>query len=112
MLMIGAKLTAEQRLTKAVTAIISTQRYRALVGVMMMGSKSITNDPAHTTAATDGVNEKYDEAFVDDLTDPELRFLVLHECRHKLYKHLFIWQPLFKEDAQTANMACDYVINL
>jgi predicted metal-dependent peptidase len=110
--MIGAKLTAEQRLTKAVTAIISTKRYRALVGVMMMGNKSITNDPAHTTAATDGVNEKYDEVFVDDLTDAELRFIVLHECRHKLYKHLFIWQPLFKEDAATANAACDYVINL
>jgi len=112
MLMIGAKLTAEQRLTKAVTAIISTQRYRALVGVMMMGSKSITTAVEFTTASTDGVNEKYDEVFVDDLTDAELRFIVLHECRHKLYKHLFIWQPLFKEDAQTANMACDYVINL
>lgn len=112
MIMIGAKLTAEQRLTKAVTALISTTRYRALVGVMMMGTKSITNDPSNTTARTDGVNEMYDEAFVDDLTDAELRFLVLHECRHKLYKHLFIWQSLFKEDAQTANMACDYVINL
>ena len=112
MLMIGAKLTAQQRLTKAVTAIISTNRYRALVGVLMMGNKSITNDPRVNTACTDGVNEMYDEAFVDDLTDAELRFVVLHECRHKLYKHLFIWQPLFNEDAATANEATDKVINL
>jgi predicted metal-dependent peptidase len=110
--MIGATLTAEQRLSKAVTAIISSTRYRALVGVMMMGTKCITDTPDNTTARTDGVNETYDKTFVDMLTDAELRFLVLHECRHKLYKHLFIWQTLFKEDAATANMACDYVINL
>jgi predicted metal-dependent peptidase len=112
MLMIGATLSAEQRLSKAVTAIISHQRYRALVGVMMMGSKKITDEPRITTARTDGLNESYDKTFVELLNDAELRFLALHECRHKLYKHLFIWQPLFKEDPQTANMACDYVINL
>ena len=112
MLMIGATLSAEQRLSKAVVAIISHQRYRALVGVMMMGSKKVTDDPKVTTACTDGLNESYDKTFVELLNDAELRFLALHECRHKLYKHLFIWQPLFKEDPQTANSACDYVINL
>jgi predicted metal-dependent peptidase len=112
MLMIGATLTAEQRLSKAVTAIIASTRYRALVGVMMMGTKSITDTPDNTTARTDGVNETYDKTFVELLIDAELRFLALHENRHKLYKHLLIWQPLFKEDAATANMACDYVINL
>lgn len=112
MLMIGATLSAEQRLSKAVVSIISHPRYRALVGVMMMGSKGITDDPSIPAACTDGLNEKYDRTFVDLLSDAELRFLVLHECRHKLYKHLFIWQPLFKQDAQSANMACDYVINL
>ena len=112
MLMIGATLTAEQRLSKAVTAIISSQRYRALVGVMMMGTKKITDESGIPTAVTDGLNEMYDKTFVELLTDAELRFLVLHECRHKLYKHLFIWRPLYEEDAATANAACDYVINL
>lgn len=112
MLMIGAKLTAEQRLEKAVVAVIGSARYRALVGVMMMGTKTVVDDPTVRTAKTDGVNEYYSREFVDDLTDAELRFVLLHECKHKLYKHLFIWQPLFKEDPQTANMACDYVINL
>jgi predicted metal-dependent peptidase len=110
--MIGATLTAEQRLSKAVTAIISSPRYRALVGVMMMGTKKITDESGIPTAVTDGLNEMYDKTFVELLTDAELRFLVLHECRHKLYKHLFTWQPLYKEDASTANAACDYVINL
>jgi predicted metal-dependent peptidase len=31
---------------------------------------------------------------------------------HKAYRHLFIWRKLWEQDAQIANMACDYVINL
>jgi predicted metal-dependent peptidase len=31
---------------------------------------------------------------------------------HKLYRHLTTWQHLYKENAQLANMACDYVINI
>jgi predicted metal-dependent peptidase len=113
MLMIGKALMPEQRLTKAVSNIIGEKRYRALSQVMLLGSKSVVPvTDKIKTAATDGLNEYYNWAFVDDLSDPELRFLVLHECRHKMYKHLTIWDFLYKEDAQLANMACDYVINL
>jgi len=113
MLMIGKKLTPQQRLSKAVANIIGEPRYRALSQVLMLGTKTIVpeHDPVQT-AATDGLNEMYNECFVDDLTDSELRFLMLHECRHKMYKHLTIWAPLFKEDADLANRACDFVINL
>jgi len=41
-----------------------------------------------------------------------LRFVVLHEVYHKLYKHLTTWLWMFKEDAQLANQACDYAINV
>jgi predicted metal-dependent peptidase len=31
---------------------------------------------------------------------------------HKAYRHLIVWEKLYKENAILANMACDYVINL
>lgn len=114
MLSIGKQLTAEQRLSKAIVDIMANQKYIALAGVLMIGSRSIdTVRTARTqTACTDGKNEFYHPKFVDVLNDPELRFLVLHENYHKLYRHLETWRWMYEEDAQLANQACDHVINL
>jgi predicted metal-dependent peptidase len=54
----------------------------------------------------------YGRGFVESLSDAELRFLVLHECYHKLYRHLITWRHLYDKNAQLANHACDYVINI
>jgi len=35
--------------------------------------------------------------FVDSLNDAELRFLMLHECFHKMYKHLRTWHYLYEK---------------
>jgi predicted metal-dependent peptidase len=110
MLMIGKQLTAEQRLTKAVVDIMANPKYVALAGVLMVGKREI-ND-AIPTACTNGRDEMYGRAFVEGLSDAELRFLVLHECYHKLYKHLTTWRHLYDECAPLANVACDYVINI
>ena len=110
MLMIGKQLTAEQRLSKAVVDIMGNPKYIALAGVLMIGSRTV-NDTTKT-ACTNGRDEMYGRAFIETLTDAELRFLVLHECYHKLYKHLITWRHLYEDNAQLANMACDYVINI
>jgi predicted metal-dependent peptidase len=110
MLMIGKPLTAEQRLTKAVVDIMGNPKYVALAGVLMIGKREI--DDSIPTACTNGRDEMYGRAFVESLNDAELRFLVLHECYHKLYKHLTTWRHLYDECAPLANVACDYVINL
>jgi predicted metal-dependent peptidase len=109
MLSIGKQLTPEQRLSKAVVDIMGNPKYVALAGVLMIGEKSIKDDVP--TACTNGRDEMYGRAFVDELNDAELRFLVLHESYHKLYKHLTTWRHLYDENPQLANMACDYVIN-
>ena len=109
MLALNTSLTAEQRLTKATTAIMNHPQHVALAGVLMIGTKTVRDDVP--TAATNGRDEYYGRAFVDSLTDAELRFLMLHECYHKLFKHLTTWKHLYDKDAQLANMACDYVIN-
>lgn len=112
MMMLGKPLTAEQRLQKAVIDITAKDRYRALTGVLMIGEKRVSDNEAECpTAYTDGKNEVYGRAFVDSLNDAELRFLVLHEVKHKMYKHLTTWQHLWREDAQLTNQACDFVIN-
>ena len=109
MLALNVNLTAEQRLTKATTAIMNHPQHVALAGVLMIGTKTVRDDVP--TAATNGRDEYYGRAFVDSLTDAELRFLMLHECYHKLYKHLRTWKHLYDRNAQLANMACDFVIN-
>jgi predicted metal-dependent peptidase len=108
--MIGKQLTAEQRLSKAVVDIMGSPRYVALAGVLMIGSRAV--DDKVKTACTNGRDEMYGRAFIESLSDPELRFLVLHECYHKLYRHLTTWRHLYNDNAQLANMACDYVINI
>ena len=113
MLNIGKQLTPEQRVSKAVVDIMANPKYTALAGVLMIGERRVETDPAKCpTAYTNGKNEVYGADFIADLNDKQLRFLILHEVYHKLYRHLTTWQHLYKEDAQLANMACDYVINV
>ena len=110
MLAINTQLSAEQRLSKNITQIMGNPKYVALAGVLMIGEKGIKDDCP--TAYTNGRDDYYGRAFIDGLADSEFRFLILHETYHKLFKHLTTWDHLYKDDAQLANMACDYVINL
>jgi len=110
MLTIGKQLTADERLSKSIVAIMGNPKYTALAGVLMLGEKTIDEDCP--TACTNGRDEKYGREFVEGLTDAELRGLVLHENYHKLYSHLTTWRHLYNINAQLANVACDYVINL
>jgi predicted metal-dependent peptidase len=54
----------------------------------------------------------YGLEFITKLDHKALGFVILHENLHKAFRHLTTWVKLYKEDAQLANMACDYVINL
>lgn len=110
MLMIGKQLSAKQRLDKALVDIMANPKYVALAGVLMIGQRGVRADVP--TACTNGRDEYYGEAFVDSLNDAELRFVVLHECYHKLYRHLTTWRHLFDKNPSKANAACDYVINI
>ena len=108
--MFTARLSPEQRLQKAVIDIMANPRYVALSGVLMIGTRKIVDDIP--TACTNGKDEFYGRAFVESLNDKQLRFLVLHEVYHKLYRHLTTWRWMFDKHQQAANMATDYVINV
>lgn len=103
-------LPAEDRITRAHIALMQNQKTMAYSGLLMVGKMTVDNECP--TACTNGRDVTYGRAFVDGLIDAELRFLILHECKHKMYQHLFVWRKLYDEDAELANMACDYVINL
>lgn len=113
MFMLGKTLTTEQRLQKAVIDIMANQKYVALAGILMIGNRTVEDDERKCpTAYTNGKDEVYGRAFVEKLNDAELRFLVLHECYHKLYRHLTTWRWMYDEHPQAANAACDFVINV
>jgi len=110
-MLMSKQLTEEQRLSKAVVAIMG--REPALAGVLMIGTRVIEHDNAKVqTACTNGRDEWYGAEFVAGLNDPKLRLLVLHENYHKMYRHLTTWAHLSKIDPDLANRSMDYVINI
>jgi predicted metal-dependent peptidase len=116
MLMIArqAELTAAQRLTKAVGAIIGSPHYTPITGLVLMAKHTVVPNGTDgiDTAETDGVTARYSDKFIDSISDADLRFLICHETWHILYLHLTTYADLWKLDAACANAACDYVINM
>ena len=111
MLIFGTKLTAEQRLQQATSKIMAHRgKYEAFTGLLMFGEVRVSDYTP--TAYTDGLNETYGRKFVDDHSDAVIRFTRLHECMHKAYRHMLIYQHLWAEDPDCINRAADYVINL
>ena len=100
----------ERKLQKAKIALMRSPKFALLSGILMVGTTRV--DDNIPTACTNGRDERYGRAFVKELRDAELNFLVAHEGYHKMYRHLTTWRKLHDEDHNLANQACDYVINL
>ena len=105
-----SKLSAEQRIERTHVQLMKHKNFCLFSGLFMVGKVSV--DDAIPTACTNGVDVKYGRAFIETLTDKALAFVILHENMHKAYRHLVVWEGLHKKNAQLANAACDYVINL
>lgn len=104
-----AKLTAQERVTKAHIAIMRSKEFCLFSGVLSIGKVEFTD--RIPTACTNGRDVMYNEDFIDTLSEKELNFVVLHEALHKVFQHMSLWRKLWKEDAMLANMAADYVVN-
>lgn len=105
-----SKLTAEQRVQRSHIALMNDPKYCLYSGIFMMGSTRV--DDNCPTAYTNGRDTVYGRKFVEKLNDKELCGLILHENLHKAFRHMTVWDSLYKKDPRKANMACDYVINL
>lgn len=108
--MFASKLTPQQRLQKAVIAIMGNERYRALAPILMIGERKIKE--GIPTACTNGRDEYYGAPMIEAIHDANVRYIVLHESYHKMFRHLITWKNLWDIDPQCANQACDYYINL
>ena len=100
----------ERRLKKIHITLMRNPQFAMWSGMLMVGTTSVVEDCP--TACTNGRDKTFGRAFCDSLDDKQLAFVVLHEVLHIAYRHLFIWKKLWAIDAQCANQACDYVINL
>ena len=100
------------RIKKAHISIMQHKKFCAYSGVLACGKVTVSD--AVPTAATDGWNVAYNPKFIEEHmpTDPELRFLVLHEATHKAYRHIRTWRKLHEECAPLANLAADHFVNL
>ena len=103
-------LSAEDKITKVHISLMQNPKTLAYSGLLMVGNVEVRDDCP--TACTNGRDVIYGRGFVEGLDDREVRGLILHETKHKLYQHLFTWRKLYEDDAELANQACDYVINL
>jgi len=106
-------LTQEQRIERSHIDLMKSPQFVAYSGVLMVGTVKVESDPSRCpTAYTNGRDVVYGRDFISKLTDPELRAVILHENKHKMYRHIATWKHLWKQNASKANRACDYVINL
>jgi len=103
-------MNAQDRIKKAHVAIMRHKKFCAYAGLLTCGKVEMTN--AVPTACTNGWDVTYNPEFVDSLTDPQLRLLVLHEATHKAYQHLIVWRSLWEENPRLTNVAADHFVNL
>lgn len=104
-----AKLSAEQRVQRAHVQLMKNPKYCLYSGIFMVGKTTVEDDVS--TACTNGRDTAYGREFIEKLPENHVRGVILHENLHKAFRHTSTWFTLYKEHAELANMACDYVIN-
>lgn len=90
-------------------AIMGNKDWVWLGGILCFGKWEVSDKVP--SAATDGKNVWYNAEFLKDFSEPEIRFIILHEAMHKMARHMNVYKTIHTMDAQRANAACDYWIN-
>ncbi len=105
-------MSVPDRIKRAHIAIMQHKVFAGYSGVLACGK--VAFDENIPTAMTNGWDVTYNPKFVEEHmpTDPELRFLVLHEATHKAFRHLHVWNDIHRENHQLANIAADLFVNL
>ena len=103
------KMTLNQRIQAANIDCMRHPQYALLSGVICMGKSEVSK--TIPTAATNGRDKKYGEAFIQPLNRKQLRYLVLHENFHVALKHCILYRRETKAMPRLANIAQDYVVN-
>lgn len=95
----------EDRIRSATMGLLIRHEF---FGIVALKLKRVMTDKI-PTAATDGRSIMYNPAFVKNLSQAELTFLVAHEVYHCVFQH-FLRRD--KRNPMLWNLSGDYVINL
>lgn len=102
-------LTLSERVVATHVAFMRDPDFALLAGMCMIGKSTIEADTE--TAATNGRDKYYGEAFVARLTQQQLRYVVAHENLHCMLRHCTEYTSICEKYPQASNMAMDYCIN-
>ena len=86
-------MNVQDRLKKSHIAIMQHKTFCSFVSILACGKVKVNDDVA--TAATNGWDVVYNPSFVEQhmKSDPELRFLVLHEAMHTFQQSYTLTVP-------------------
>lgn len=104
-----AKLTPNERITRAKIQLMRSPKFCLLSGILVLGKMEIREGCG--TAYTNGKDTFFDPKFIEPLTEKQLNFLVAHEAWHIALKQITTWKKLWKQNPHLTNMAADYVAN-
>ena len=99
-------MTLEERLLKIKIWLGKSQNFPFFSHLLFL--LKTVEDETIPTAGTDGENLYINPTWIDKFNDKELRFVLIHECLHLVYGHL--WR-VGSKDKLLYNIASDYVIN-
>lgn len=113
-----AKVTVEDRISKAHLRIMRHPSFCAWSGILFVGKWNIVEaDNVIKTAAVNAAGDVYyNRSFIQSLpyngqVDVHANFVVLHEAGHKVLCHLTRNRGVWKTNPQLANIAADHVVN-
>jgi len=106
-----ANYTPEQKLARARMALMGHKTWCLYSGLLMLGKLELKPLPMKT-AATNGRDVYFDPDFLNTLTEPELRFVLLHENEHKALRQISTYKFLWDKNPMLANAAADFVVNI
>ena len=93
-----------KRLLKSRMRILSSHGF---YGLLLMHMRFAVDEET-PTACTNGEKITFGTAFLDELSDSELDFIMMHEILHVVLQHCFRFQG---PDYARQNIACDIVVN-
>ena len=98
------KIKYSRRLLMSRTRVLCNNGF---FGLLLMHMK-FALDESCPTAYTDGEKIAFSPAFMDELSDSELDFILMHEIMHVALAHCFRGNDF---DGERFNIACDIVVN-
>jgi predicted metal-dependent peptidase len=107
--MAWSNLPLPERIEATHVDIMRHKDFTRMAGVAMIGAVKFSD--TMPTAATNGRDVIYGNAFCEGLNRKQLRYLVLHENGHKMLHHCTEYKPLAKKYPEHLARAADYVVN-